>query len=75
MIITVIRIQKYAVGGYIVCSILFLILGSKAVEKAGIIGISILYAVLMTMLMIFCVLITIIGIRRGGHMEKEYTNA
>ena len=76
MIITVIRIQKYAAGGYIVCSILFLVLGSKAVEKAGIIGISILYAVLMTMLMIFCVLITILGIRRGGaYGKKEYTNA
>lgn len=50
MIITVIRKQKRLIIGYLVASVLFLLFGSRIVEQYGIIGISVYYSVVVTII-------------------------
>ena len=40
MIITIVRFQKYLIGGYIIVSLAFLLFGSKCVQAYGVLGIS-----------------------------------
>lgn len=50
MIITVIRKQKRLIIGYLVAAILFLVFGNRIVSAYGIIGISVYYSVVVTII-------------------------
>lgn len=62
MIITIVRFQKYLIGGYAVVSLAFLLFGSKCVQAYGVLGVSCFYTLSMLFLaLLFFILLVAIA--------------
>ena len=66
MIITIVRFQKYLIGGYIIVSLAFLLFGSKCVQAYGVLGISCFYTLSMLFLALLFFLLLVAIARRSS---------
>ncbi len=66
MAITVVRYQTYMIFGYAVTSALMLALGGWVLERYGLTALALFFLAAMVLLLMYCVILTIVAVRKRG---------
>lgn len=76
MVLTVIRKQNWLIAGYLLGYGLFLLLGRQAVERGGILGVSVFYTIVVAIIAVYFAVVILAGYKsRKKQLKNEEYNS